>query len=63
MQERPFKYQTMHFHSVIKGGDTLFTPLRELYERQDVKTQERYGIELVAGFNWPYNEYIPTSWH
>eukprot|EP00242_Pyramimonas_sp_CCMP2087_P004106 CAMPEP_0198217458 /NCGR_PEP_ID=MMETSP1445-20131203/63823_1 /TAXON_ID=36898 /ORGANISM="Pyramimonas sp., Strain CCMP2087" /LENGTH=288 /DNA_ID=CAMNT_0043894157 /DNA_START=125 /DNA_END=988 /DNA_ORIENTATION=+ len=42
-QARPFKYQTMHFHSVIQGGDTLFIPLREFYERQDVKTQERWS--------------------
>ncbi|KAK3249288.1 hypothetical protein CYMTET_41278 [Cymbomonas tetramitiformis] len=42
-QACPFKYQTMHFHSVIPGGDTLFVPLRELYDRQEEETRERWN--------------------
>jgi len=41
-QERPFKYQTMHFHSVCEGGETWFVPLAELYEMQDEATKARW---------------------
>ena len=29
-QAKPFKVQTMHFHSVVEGGATLFSPLSEV---------------------------------
>jgi taurine dioxygenase len=38
----PFSYQTMYFPSVSKGGDTHFCPLKELYERQTIETQQRW---------------------
>lgn len=38
-REMPFKYQTMHFHSVCEGGETWFVPLREFYEMQDEDTR------------------------
>eukprot|EP00286_Rhodomonas_abbreviata_P028215 CAMPEP_0181313104 /NCGR_PEP_ID=MMETSP1101-20121128/14068_1 /TAXON_ID=46948 /ORGANISM="Rhodomonas abbreviata, Strain Caron Lab Isolate" /LENGTH=296 /DNA_ID=CAMNT_0023420031 /DNA_START=426 /DNA_END=1316 /DNA_ORIENTATION=- len=41
-QQKPFKYQTMHFHSVAEGGDTWFVPLKELYELQDEETKSRW---------------------
>merc|ERR1712061_974174 len=31
----PFKYQTMHFHSVCEGGETWFVPLSDFYGLQD----------------------------
>lgn len=42
-QARPFKYQTMHFHSVCEGGETWFIPLKEFFEMQDATTQERWS--------------------
>mmetsp|Transcript_22908 Transcript_22908/g.52496 ORF Transcript_22908/g.52496 Transcript_22908/m.52496 type:complete len:301 (-) Transcript_22908:21-923(-) len=39
----PFKYQTMHFHSVCEGGETWFVPLNEFYESQDEETKERWN--------------------
>lgn len=42
-QEKPFKYQTMHFHSVCEGGETWFVPLKEFYEMQDEETRERWS--------------------
>lgn len=41
-QPCPFKYQTMHFHSVCEGGDTWFVPLKEFYEMQDEHTKQRW---------------------
>lgn len=41
-QARPFKYQTMHFHSVCDGGQTWFVPLKEFYEMQDEDTKARW---------------------
>ncbi|CAJ1430482.1 unnamed protein product, partial [Effrenium voratum] len=41
-QEMPFKYQTMHFHSVCEGGETWFVPLKEFYEMQDAETKARW---------------------
>lgn len=41
-QTRPFKYQTMHFHSVCEGGETWFVPLKEFYEMQDEETRDRW---------------------
>jgi taurine dioxygenase len=34
-QPKPFKYMTMHFHSVCEGGSTWFLPLHEFYQMQD----------------------------
>lgn len=42
-QARPFKYQTMHFHSVCEGGETWFIPLKEFYELQDDETKARWN--------------------
>lgn len=41
-QAKPFKYQTMHFHSVCEGGETWFMPLKEFYELQDDETRVRW---------------------
>ena len=41
-QEKPFKYQTMHFHSVCKGGETHFVPLKEVYDLQPPEIQSRW---------------------
>ncbi|KAJ9462673.1 Alpha-ketoglutarate-dependent sulfate ester dioxygenase [Diplonema papillatum] len=41
-QSSPFKYQTMHFHSVCAGGDTQFIPLRKVYEGQPEATRKRW---------------------
>ncbi|CAE8581138.1 unnamed protein product [Polarella glacialis] len=41
-QPMPFKYQTMHFHAVIEGGETWFVPLKEFYELQDPETRDRW---------------------
>lgn len=41
-QPMPFKYQTMHFHSVCEGGSTWFVPLKEFYEMQDEETRRRW---------------------
>lgn len=38
-QPRPFKYQTMHMHSVCEGGETWFVPLSDFYELQDAATK------------------------
>lgn len=49
-QEMPFKYQTMHFHSVCAGGETWFIPLREFYEMQDDKTRAQWDrLWMVSG--------------
>uniref|UniRef100_A0A7S1AZ28 TauD/TfdA-like domain-containing protein n=1 Tax=Noctiluca scintillans TaxID=2966 RepID=A0A7S1AZ28_NOCSC len=46
----PFKYQTMHFHSVCEGGETWFVPLRELYEMQDEATRAAWDkMWMVTG--------------
>mmetsp|Transcript_98774 Transcript_98774/g.171173 ORF Transcript_98774/g.171173 Transcript_98774/m.171173 type:complete len:314 (-) Transcript_98774:31-972(-) len=42
-QAMPFKYQTMHFHSVCEGGETWFIPLKEFYEMQDEATRARWN--------------------
>jgi len=39
----PFKYQTMHFHSVCEGGETWFVPLKEFYDAQDEETRNRWN--------------------
>lgn len=39
---RPFKYQTMHFHSVCTGGHTWFIPLSDFFDLQDEATKERW---------------------
>lgn len=41
-QAKPFKYQTMHLHSVCEGGETWFIPLKEFYEMQDEQTKKRW---------------------
>jgi len=41
-QWMPFKYQTMHFHSVCEGGETWFIPLKEFYELQDMETRKKW---------------------
>lgn len=48
--ETPFMYQTMYFPSVAEGGDTHFIPLKELYERQDEKTRDRWDrLWMITG--------------
>jgi len=41
-QDKPFKYQTMHFHSICEGGETWFIPLMEFYEMQDEATKAKW---------------------
>lgn len=41
-QPRPFKYQTMHLHSVCDGGETWFVPLSDFYDIQDDATKARW---------------------
>mmetsp|Transcript_87463 Transcript_87463/g.183051 ORF Transcript_87463/g.183051 Transcript_87463/m.183051 type:complete len:301 (-) Transcript_87463:109-1011(-) len=49
-QAKPFKYQTMHFHSVCEGGETWFMPLKEFYELQDEETRARWDkLWMVVG--------------
>lgn len=49
-QAKPFKYQTMHFHSVCEGGETWFMPLKEFYELQDEETRARWDkLWMVTG--------------
>eukprot|EP00927_Polykrikos_kofoidii_P077922 TRINITY_DN74806_c0_g1_i1.p1 TRINITY_DN74806_c0_g1~~TRINITY_DN74806_c0_g1_i1.p1 ORF type:complete len:348 (-),score=41.62 TRINITY_DN74806_c0_g1_i1:152-1195(-) len=49
-QEMPFKYQTMHFHSMCEGGETWFVPLADFYEMQDDKTKEKWDkLWMVTG--------------
>jgi len=49
-QARPFKYQTMHFHSVCEGGETWFMPLKEFYESQDEETRARWDkLWMITG--------------
>merc|ERR1712187_797684 len=49
-QEMPFKYQTMHFHSVCEGGETWFVPLKEFYELQDEETKKRWDrLWMITG--------------
>lgn len=49
-QPMPFKYQTMHLHSVIEGGDTWFVPLKEFYEMQDDETKARWDrLWMITG--------------
>jgi len=51
-QNTPFKYQTMHFPSVSKGGNTRFVPLRELYERQTEEVRKLWDrLWMVTGRN------------
>jgi len=51
-QNSPFKYQTMHFISVIKGGNTGFIPLKELYERQTEKKRKEWDrLWMMTGRN------------
>jgi len=46
----PFKYQTMHFPQVCKGGNTAFVPLKELYETQDEVTKEKWNkLWMITG--------------
>merc|ERR1712216_582611 len=49
-QEKPFKYQTMHFHSVCEGGETWFVPLKEFYQMQDEETRERWNRYWMITF-------------
>lgn len=58
-QRCPFKYQTMHFHSVAEGGDTLFVPLKEFYEMQDQVSKHGNKFQVssavctaMLGFGW-----------
>jgi len=49
-QARPFKYQTMHFHSVCEGGETWFMPLKEFYESQDEETRAKWDkLWMITG--------------
>jgi len=49
-QAQPFKYQTMHFHSVCEGGETWFIPLKEFYEMQNEETKARWDrLWFVTG--------------
>jgi len=49
-QAMPFKYQTMHFHSVCEGGETWFVPLKEFYEMQDAETKSLWDrLWMVTG--------------
>jgi len=49
-QDMPFKYQTMHLHSVCEGGETWFVPLKEFYELQDEKTRMHWDrLWMVTG--------------
>lgn len=49
-QDMPFKYQTMHFHSVCEGGETWFVPLNDFYELQDEETRRRWdGYWMITG--------------
>eukprot|EP00923_Selenidium_pygospionis_P040814 GHVN01070605.1.p1 GENE.GHVN01070605.1~~GHVN01070605.1.p1 ORF type:complete len:312 (+),score=77.22 GHVN01070605.1:117-1052(+) len=46
----PFHYQTMYFNSVCEGGDTLFVPLKELYESVSNSTQHKWEkLWMVTG--------------
>lgn len=46
----PFKYQTMHFHAVVDGGDTLFVPLKELFEMQSEDVRKRWlNLWMITG--------------
>jgi taurine dioxygenase len=42
-QLKPFTYQTMYFESVAQGGDTLFIPLKELYESAPAARKEKWN--------------------
>ena len=49
-QMRPFMYQTMYFPSVNDGGDTLFIPLKELYDSFSLEEKEYYNkLWMVTG--------------
>jgi len=49
-QPMPFKYQTMHFHSMCEGGETWFVPLAEFYEMQAEATKARWDkLWMVTG--------------
>eukprot|EP00397_Hematodinium_sp_SG-2012_P043837 GEMP01048820.1.p1 GENE.GEMP01048820.1~~GEMP01048820.1.p1 ORF type:complete len:289 (+),score=62.16 GEMP01048820.1:331-1197(+) len=46
----PFTYQTMHFPSVSKGGNTAFVPLKELYESQTEEVKAKWDrLWMVTG--------------
>ena len=48
----PFQYQTMFFPSVAEGADTIFIPLKELYESVPKETQQRWNrLWMVTGRN------------
>ncbi|CAK9004775.1 unnamed protein product [Durusdinium trenchii] len=52
-QWKPFKYQTMHFHSVCEGGETWFVPLKEFYEMQDQEIGSReYDCFKLHDLGW-----------
>ncbi|KAL7478733.1 hypothetical protein ACHAW6_004487 [Cyclotella cf. meneghiniana] len=49
-QTRPFMYQTMYFPSVAEGGDTLFVPLKELYDSFSEEDKIYYNtLWMVTG--------------
>lgn len=49
-QPMPFKYQTMHMHSICESGETWFVPLKEFYEMQDEATRARWDkLWMVTG--------------
>jgi len=49
-QAKPFKYQTMHFHSLCDGGETWFVPLNEFFEMQDEETKQRWNKQwMITG--------------
>ncbi|KAL3792041.1 hypothetical protein HJC23_011206 [Cyclotella cryptica] len=49
-QTRPFMYQTMYFPSAAEGGDTLFIPLKELYDSFSDEDKTYYNtLWMVTG--------------
>ena len=55
-QYSPFKYQTMHFHSVCEGGETHFVPLKEVFETASPALQslwERLWMVTGRGHSHP----------
>lgn len=51
-QERPFRFQTMYFPSVMTngGGDTYFVPLKELYDELSAEVKEIFNrLWMVTG--------------
>jgi len=48
---KPFAYQTMHFHAVVQGGDTLFLPLKEFLDAQETSLRKRWEqLWMVTGY-------------